>query len=99
MCRSHYTSAPVLSRPTALPVTAASGDRVPPRLHLLTRNAQPIAEGDRANPAHAVLWGLGSTLAPAPPQVWCGLVDDDAHQHGDADEDHDVFPDDVLLVE
>ena len=36
---------------------------LPPRLFLLTRNAQPVGEGDRANPAHAVLWGLGRTLA------------------------------------
>ena len=42
----------------------------PPRLFMLTRNAQPIAEGDRANPAHAVLWGLGRTLALEHPEIW-----------------------------
>ncbi|MBV9580046.1 MAG: SDR family NAD(P)-dependent oxidoreductase, partial [Chloroflexi bacterium] len=50
---------------------------VAPRLFLLTRNAQPVAEGDRANPAHAVLWGLGRTLALEHPEVWGGIVDVD----------------------
>jgi phthiocerol/phenolphthiocerol synthesis type-I polyketide synthase B len=48
-----------------------------PRLFLLTRNAQPVAEGDRANPAHAVLWGLGRTLALEHPEIWGGIVDVD----------------------
>ena len=52
---------------------AASGRR--PKLFLLTRNAQPLAEGDRANPAHAVLWGLGRTLALEHPEIWGAVVD------------------------
>ena len=48
-----------------------------PRLFLLTRNAQPVDEGDRANPAHAVLWGLGRTLALEHPEIWGGVVDVD----------------------
>src|SRR6185295_13104689 len=47
----------------------------PPRLFLLTRNAQPIGDGDRANPVHAVLWGLGRTLALEHPEIWGGIVD------------------------
>jgi phthiocerol/phenolphthiocerol synthesis type-I polyketide synthase B len=58
----------------ALTVSAASA----PRLILLTRNAQPIAQGDRANPAHAVLWGLGRTLALEHPEIWGGVIDVDA---------------------
>ena len=51
----------------------------PPRLVILTRNAEPVADGDRANPAHAVLWGLGRTIALEQPEIWGGLVDvDDA---------------------
>ncbi len=50
----------------------------PPRLFLLTRNAQPISEGDRANAAHAVLWGLGRTLALEHPEFWGALCDVDA---------------------
>jgi phthiocerol/phenolphthiocerol synthesis type-I polyketide synthase B len=50
---------------------------VAPRLFLLTRNAAPLAEGDRANPAHAVLWGLGRTLALEHPEIWGGIVDVD----------------------
>ncbi len=50
----------------------------PPRLLILTRNAQPVTEGDRANPAHAVLWGLGRTLALEHPEIWGGIVDLDA---------------------
>ncbi|HEY1841615.1 MAG TPA: type I polyketide synthase [Mycobacterium sp.] len=50
---------------------------VPPRLYLLTRNAQPVGEGDRANPAHAVLWGLGRTLALEHPEFWGRVIDVD----------------------
>ena len=49
----------------------------PPRLFMLTRNAQPVGEGDRANPAHAVLWGLGRTLALEHPEIWGGIIDVD----------------------
>jgi phthiocerol/phenolphthiocerol synthesis type-I polyketide synthase B len=47
----------------------------PPRLFILTRNAQPLTEGDRANPAHAVLWGLGRTLMLEHTEMRCGLID------------------------
>jgi phthiocerol/phenolphthiocerol synthesis type-I polyketide synthase B len=50
---------------------------LPPRLFLLTRNAQPVGDGDRANPAHAVLWGLGRTLALEHPEIWGGIIDVD----------------------
>ncbi|BBY95271.1 phthiocerol/phenolphthiocerol synthesis polyketide synthase type I PpsB [Mycobacterium gallinarum] len=51
----------------------------PPRLYFVTRNAQPVADGDRANSTHAVLWGLGRTLALEHPEIWGGMVDvDDA---------------------
>ncbi|SOJ54348.1 Phthiocerol/phenolphthiocerol synthesis polyketide synthase type I PpsB [Mycobacterium simulans] len=46
-----------------------------PRLFVVTRNAQPISEGDRANPAHGVLWGLGRTLALEHPEIWGGIID------------------------
>jgi phthiocerol/phenolphthiocerol synthesis type-I polyketide synthase B len=59
-------------------LTAALGTMaVPPRLVMLTRNAQPLSEGDRANPAHAVLWGLGRTLALEHPEIWGAVVDVD----------------------
>jgi phthiocerol/phenolphthiocerol synthesis type-I polyketide synthase B len=48
-----------------------------PVLLVATRNAQPAAAGDAANPAHAVLWGLGRTLALEHPEFWGGLVDVD----------------------
>ncbi|KZS73313.1 polyketide synthase [Mycobacterium kansasii] len=47
----------------------------PAKLFVVTRNAQPVAEGDRANPAHAVLWGLGRSLALEHPEIWGGLID------------------------
>ena len=62
------------ARKLAAAVTAMG---VAPRLFLLTRNAQPVGEGDRANPAHAVLWGLGRTLALEHPEIWGGIVDVD----------------------
>ena len=56
---------------------AVAAMALPPRLFLLTRNAQPVGEGDRANPAHAVLWGLGRTLALEHPEIWGGIIDVD----------------------
>lgn len=55
----------------------AASMALPPRLYFLTRNAQPSGDSDRANPAHAVLWGLGRTLALEHPEVWGGIVDAD----------------------
>lgn len=48
-----------------------------PKLTVLTRNAQPMAVGDRANPAHAALWGMGRTLAVENPEIWRGVLDVD----------------------
>ncbi|MGD9619481.1 MAG: SDR family NAD(P)-dependent oxidoreductase [Mycolicibacterium sp.] len=48
-----------------------------PRLFVVTRNAQPVDEGDRANPAHAVLWGQCRTLALEHPEFWGGVIDVD----------------------
>jgi phthiocerol/phenolphthiocerol synthesis type-I polyketide synthase B len=56
---------------------ALSTSASPARLFLLTRNAQPLSEGDRANPAHAVLWGLGRTLALEHSEFWGAVVDVD----------------------
>ncbi len=50
---------------------------VAPRLYLLTRNAQPVSDGDRANPSQAVLWGLGRTLALEHPEFWGRVIDID----------------------
>jgi acyl transferase domain-containing protein len=47
------------------------------RLRIVTRNAQPLVDGDRANPAHAILWGMGRTLAVENPEIWGGLIDVD----------------------
>ena len=47
----------------------------PPKLFIVTRNAQPVSEGDRANPGHAVLWGLGRSLALEHPEIWGGVID------------------------
>ncbi|MGZ4766868.1 MAG: type I polyketide synthase, partial [Ilumatobacteraceae bacterium] len=57
--------------------TAMAATPSRPTLFMLTRNAQPLSEGDRANPAHAVLWGLGRTLALEHPEVWGAVVDVD----------------------
>ncbi len=58
-------------------MTAMAAKTLPPRLFLLTRNAQPVGEGDRANPAHAVLWGLGRTLALEHSEIWGAILDVD----------------------
>ena len=54
-----------------------------PRLFIVTRNAQPIDEGDRSDPAHAVLWGMGRTIRLEHPQVWAGIVDVDESAPGE----------------
>ncbi len=58
-------------------IAAMARRPLPPNLTMLTRNAQPIEVGDRANPAHAVLWGLGRTLALEHPEVWGRVIDVD----------------------
>ncbi|UXA10874.1 SDR family NAD(P)-dependent oxidoreductase [Mycobacterium sp. SMC-8] len=58
-------------------VVALSETAEAPRLFVVTRNAQPVADGERANPAHAVLWGQGRTLALEHPEFWGGLIDVD----------------------
>jgi phthiocerol/phenolphthiocerol synthesis type-I polyketide synthase B len=50
---------------------------VAPRLYLLTRNAQPVSDGDRAIASQAVLWGLGRTLALEHPEFWGRVIDVD----------------------
>jgi len=44
---------------------------------LLTRNGQPISDRDPAHPAHAVLWGLGRSLALEHPEFWGAVIDAD----------------------
>ena len=58
--------------------TTMAAMALPSRLFVLTRNAQPVSDGDRSNPAHAVLWGLGRTLALEHPEIWGGIIDVDA---------------------
>jgi acyl carrier protein len=58
-------------RLTAALATIAS----PPRLFLLAGHSRTISEGDRANAAHAVVWGLGRALALEHPDIWGGIVD------------------------
>ncbi len=86
-------------------LAVAMADRpLPPTLTMLTRNAAPIDAGDRANPAHAVLWGLGRTLALEHPEIWGRLIDVDesvpaelaggwvlAEAHGGGSEDQVVY--------
>ncbi len=58
-------------------LTVLAGMAEPPRLMVLTRNGQPIEDGDRADPAHAVLWGMGRTIRLEHPEIWAGIVDVD----------------------
>jgi acyl carrier protein len=70
-----YTLFNAARKLTAALATMAS----PPRLFMLTRNAKRVAEDDGANPAAALLWGLGRALAQQHPQIWGGIADlDDA---------------------
>jgi acyl transferase domain-containing protein/acyl carrier protein len=66
-----------LSRLATTLAEVASTSTRPPKLFVVTRNAQPVGEGDRANPAHGLLWGLGRTLAMEHPEIWGSLIDVD----------------------
>jgi hypothetical protein len=69
-------------RLTATLATMAS----PPLLFMLTREA--ASDEDRANPAHAILWGLGRTLALEHPEIWGGVIElgeSAAAEHNDVD--------------
>ena len=74
---SAYRLFNAVRRIAATLATMASNSKLPPKLFVVTRNAQPIDEGDRANPAHAVLWGLGRTLALEHPEIWGSIIDVD----------------------
>ncbi|MFV3992150.1 phthiocerol type I polyketide synthase PpsB [Mycobacterium tuberculosis] len=64
------------TRRLAAAMVASSATAIsPPKLFIMTRNAQPISEGDRVNPGHAVLWGLGRSLALEHPEIWGGIID------------------------
>ncbi len=55
-----------------------AGMAQPPTLMILTRNGQPTSDGDRCDPAHAVLWGMARTIRLEHPEIWAGIVDVDA---------------------
>ncbi|ORJ56989.1 type I polyketide synthase [Mycobacterium simiae] len=57
---------------------AMAASSSPAKLFIVTRNAQPLAEGEHASPAHGALWGLGRTLALEHPEIWGGIIDLDA---------------------
>lgn len=57
-------------------VQALSGHATPPRLWIVTRNAQPA--GDSAVPtavAQALVWGFGRAIAVEHPDMWGGAID------------------------
>ena len=58
-------------------VTVLAGMAEAPKLMVLTRNAQPIEDGDRADPIQAVVWGTGRTIRLEHPEIWAGMVDVD----------------------
>jgi acyl transferase domain-containing protein/acyl carrier protein len=58
-------------------LTTLAGMPQPPQLMIVTRNGQPIFDGDRSDPAHAVLWGMARTIRLEHPEIWAGIVDVD----------------------
>ncbi|MEM9455610.1 MAG: type I polyketide synthase [Myxococcota bacterium] len=47
----------------------------PPRLWLVTEQAQAVRSGEPVRPTHAPVWGLGRTLGYEHPELRCRLVD------------------------
>ncbi|HVQ98019.1 MAG TPA: beta-ketoacyl synthase N-terminal-like domain-containing protein, partial [Mycobacterium sp.] len=74
---SAYRLSNELRRLAATLAEMGSTSTRPPKLFVVTRNAQPVGEGDLSNPAHALLWGLGRTLALEHPEIWGSLIDVD----------------------
>ena len=58
-----------------------------PRLWLVTRGAQAVADGDRTSATHAALWGLGRTIALEHPSLGCTCVDLDPRFDPDPQDD------------
>ncbi len=48
---------------------------LPVTVHLVTRGAQAVVEGEPVDPFQAPLWGLGRVLGLEMPELWGGLVD------------------------
>jgi acyl transferase domain-containing protein/acyl carrier protein len=47
----------------------------PPRLHVVTRTAQAVVEGDEPAPEEAALWGLAAVAAIEQPAIWGSIAD------------------------
>ncbi|MDF0532546.1 SDR family NAD(P)-dependent oxidoreductase [Tsukamurella sp. 8F] len=73
---AEHTARALFDAARAVAVAVAAGGHA--RLHLVTRNGQPVVDGEPADPAHAALWGLGRTLALENAETWGGLLDVDA---------------------
>ena len=56
-------------------VQALTANGITPRIWLVTRGAQTVADGDAANVAQAPLWGLGRVLAHEHPELRVTLID------------------------
>ncbi|MBW1749730.1 MAG: SDR family NAD(P)-dependent oxidoreductase, partial [Deltaproteobacteria bacterium] len=60
---------------------SAAGESSLPRLWLVTRGAQPVADNSAlCAAAQAPIWGLGKVVALEHPEIWGGLVDLDPHE-------------------
>ena len=54
---------------------AAASRPTPPRMWLLTANAQPVAAQQSVSPENAALWGIARTAVLEYPQFWGGVID------------------------
>ncbi len=57
----------------ATPPRGATSERI--QFLLATRGAVAVGDGERVDPTHAALWGLGATLALEHPELGVGTVD------------------------
>lgn len=56
-------------------VQALAQQSTPPKLWVMTENAQALSQGETVNPAQSALWGLGRVIALEHPAFWGGLLD------------------------
>ena len=60
---------------------AKIGGTLPPRLWVVTRNAQQLSPAATVNVAQTPLWGMGRTISLEHSQVWGGMIDVDGQVH------------------
>jgi NAD(P)-dependent dehydrogenase (short-subunit alcohol dehydrogenase family) len=58
-------------------VVRAAVDAADARIWMVTTSGQNVLDGDKPDPRHAAVFGIGRTLSLEHPQLWGGMIDTD----------------------